>query len=625
MATYYDSSGKPYKLDTEIGRGGEGTVYYCLENPALVAKIYHEAIDEGKAEKLRWMAANKNDQLLKTSAWVSDTLHKNPDGEVVGFLMPNVRAKEIHELYSLKSRKVHFPDATWQFLIHTATNVARAFYSLHRNDHIMGDVNHGNCVVLADGTVKLIDCDSYSIKTDKMRYRCEVGVATHLAPELQGIDLSKVDREKNHDNFGLAVIIFQMLFLGRHPFAGNYLGAEDKSLEDCIRERRFAYGNQNLTNVKQPPGTLSLSQIPLRLEAMFNRAFITVDRPEPHEWIEALEDLSDNLKQCVTHIGHHYYNGIDICPWCGIEAKTGLMLFPFISSDKDNQEDNFNVFTIENLLKGLDIPKNLPARLPKAIIPPPSWEATELRKERLFKFTLIACVQILAFFIFVSFFAPTTAFFLCLFSLLGIWAYVKSLTKNDTEFLQISYQSNINQWNQLESEWQNNNERKKLNDELSNIRQKINEHQELQNKKRQLIKTLDEESQNAQVECYLAKFPLTDFIADKKKLDILTWFGIKTAAHIEESRFTSLLAIDKGTKTALLDWRKELEKGSQYAPVEKLREEVSKDFEFRFAGVRRKIETEIGEVISSLRKKSTTLNQYQKNWTKKSEELAKQI
>ena len=39
--------------------------------------------------------------------------------------MPNVKAKEIHELYSLKSRRVHFPEATWQFLIHAATNVAR--------------------------------------------------------------------------------------------------------------------------------------------------------------------------------------------------------------------------------------------------------------------------------------------------------------------------------------------------------------------------------------------------------------------------------------------------------------------------------------------------------------------
>jgi len=305
MPTVYDSKGQSYVLINQIGRGGEGAVFACPDDYDMVAKIYHEPIDAEKAGKLQWMAENKNDQLLKVAAWIVDTLHDKPNGSVVGFLMPNVKAKEIHELYSLKSRRVHFPEATWQFLVHTATNVARAFYSLHKNAHIMGDVNHGNCVVLRDGTVKLIDCDSYSVSRGDFRYRCEVGVATHLAPELQGADLGEIERETKHDNFGLAVIIFQLLFLGRHPFAGNYLGDEDKSLEDCIREYRFAYSPEaHLWNVKQPPGTLSLDAVSPRLAAMFERAFLTDDRPEPREWIEALEDLTDSLKQCALHIGH---------------------------------------------------------------------------------------------------------------------------------------------------------------------------------------------------------------------------------------------------------------------------------------------------------------------------------
>ena len=129
MLTFYDSQRNAYELDDQIGRGGEGTVYAC-DDFEMVAKIYHEPITEEKAEKLRWMAQNKNEHLLKIAAWVIDVLYDETGGKVVGFLMPNVNAKEIHELYSLKSRRVHFPQATWHFLLNTAANVSRAFYSL---------------------------------------------------------------------------------------------------------------------------------------------------------------------------------------------------------------------------------------------------------------------------------------------------------------------------------------------------------------------------------------------------------------------------------------------------------------------------------------------------------------
>lgn len=346
-------------LGRQIGRGGEGSVFEIDGDAESVAKIYHEAPDADRADKLRWMSSLDDPQLRKVSAWIGDVLLDRPDGDVVGFIMPRVGAKEIHELYSLKSRRVHFPQATWQFLVHTATNVARAFHNLHRNGHVMGDVNHGNCVVLPDGTVKLIDCDSYSVLREDRRYRCEIGVATHLAPELQGLDLGETERLPQHDNFGLAVIIFQLLFLGRHPFSGMFLGDEDKSLEDCIRERRFAYAeNAELLSVKQPPGTLSLSALTPRLAAMFERAFLTDDRPEPREWIEALDDLSGSLTQCALLGGHFHVDELDKCPWCHLESETGLILFPIFDASGN---DDFNIFTIENLLNDIRLRTETPA------------------------------------------------------------------------------------------------------------------------------------------------------------------------------------------------------------------------------------------------------------------------
>jgi DNA-binding helix-hairpin-helix protein with protein kinase domain/Tfp pilus assembly protein PilF len=632
MPTVYDRKGQSYILTKQIGRGGEGAVFACPDDYNLVAKIYHEPIDAEKAEKLEWMAENQNDQLLKVAAWIVDTLRDAPDGKVVGFLMPNVKAKEIHELYSLKSRRVHFPEATWQFLIHAATNVARAFYSLHKNGHVMGDVNHGNCVVLRDGTVKLIDCDSYSISRGDFRYRCEVGVATHLAPELQGKDLSEVERLNAHDNFGLAVIIFQLLFLGRHPFAGNYLGSEDKSLEDCIREHRFAYGERAITrNVKQPPGTLALDAVSPRLATMFERAFLTLKRPEPREWIEALEDLSDSLKQCSLHIGHYYFQDLYACPWCALESQTGLMLFPFVSGARAaaGGEDNFNIFTIENLVASLAVPNNLPAKPPKtAVLPPPSSEAENARRENLSRFITLAVLQFCIVIFLTAIAGPGVGFFIGALLMAGFIVTLNNSGKNSKVDLEVRLEKARQDWNQLETEWSGADALPQFNNDVALIRQKINEHHQLQQHSREKVKLLHDDVFRYKLDLYLASFKIGDAkIAglNRKNLDLLKSFGIRTAADVDGKRLGSLPAAHNESKENLLEWRKNLERAFVYNPDTEIPEGEKKKLTEGFAEKRGKIEREIENLLVSLRSGSTLVRQRQQHLSARAEAIARQL
>ena len=481
MPTYYDSQNQPYNLTNTLGRGGEGTVYACENDFQIVAKIYHEPVDREKAQKLRWMAANRDEQLLKVAAWVIDVLTDKHDGKIVGFLMPNVRAKEIHELYSPKSRRIHFPDATWHFLIHTAANLARAFHNLHKRSHVMGDVNHGNCVVLADGTVKLIDCDSYSIKTETMRYPCEVGVTTHLAPELQGITLRGVERQTKHDNFGLAVIIFQLLFIGRHPFSGNYLGGEDKAIEDCIREHLFAYGKDaSVKLVAQPPGTLSLSAVSPKVANLFERAF-TKDfiRPEPREWIEALEDLADNLEQCTLHPGHLFYEKTPLCPWCEIESQTGLTLFPFVTTNsplKSKYKKTFDIITVENLISSFNIQSNISIRHAEKLTLqniPPVAKVVESSKDENAKKITICVIYGVGLFVFYLLIPSFCLFMLSLLVVSVLYNYYRDLGK----MIRIEEKDKLinlqNKWNELEDKWVNIESSSNLTKDLTHIREQL--------------------------------------------------------------------------------------------------------------------------------------------------------
>lgn len=628
MPAYYDSQNNAHQLAERIGSGGEGTVYFC-EDRSLVAKIYHQPIDADKAEKLVWMAANKDERLLKVAAWVVDVLTDQPDGTVVGFLMPSVKAKEIHELYSLKSRRVYFPEATWHFLVHTAANVARAFYNLHRAGHVMGDVNHGNCVVLADGTVKLIDCDSYSIKTGERRYACAVGVATHLAPELQGADLSLVTRETKHDNFGLAVIIFQLLFLGRHPFAGTYLGAEDKSIEDCIRELRFAYGDDaSNRQVKQPPGTLSLRHVSAPIAEMFARAFLTEDRPAAKEWIEALEDLSNNLEQCALHPGHLYANHLQACPFCEIENQTGVMLFPFVTENPLNGEKPFNVFTVESLIASIGAAalETLPAKpAPIAALPAPSANVVEARRASRNNLIVSLSAQFVGIIVLMIVFGVGIAAFLGIVAMICWLVFTNTSVKYLRGELSENLEEQQQQWTKLESEWTNGATVPSLDENVRVVRQKVDDYQRFQQENIREARQLQDIGVRRELFQHLRAQTVADAQIEgigRQEKQWLVGKEIKTAAEISENRIRGFHDFNGDLVPKLLEWRAQLENDFMRQPHPINLKQENENFLRETARRRRALEMEIEHALGALRSGAVNVRRRRRELSKQATELA---
>ncbi len=209
--------GNYVRLGNELGRGGEGNVFEIVGQSEQVAKIYNRPPDEQKIHKLRVMTDYATSSLLKIAAWPMDLL-TDKNSAIRGFIMPRVNARrDIHELYSPKSRADSFPEADFRFLIHVGANIARAFAVVHEHGHVIGDVNHGNLLIAPNGTVILIDCDSFQINAGDHVYTCDVGVPLFTAPELQCQSFKGFERKQNHDRFGLAVLLFHLLYMGRHP------------------------------------------------------------------------------------------------------------------------------------------------------------------------------------------------------------------------------------------------------------------------------------------------------------------------------------------------------------------------------------------------------------------------
>ncbi|HEY0779747.1 MAG TPA: energy transducer TonB [Gemmatirosa sp.] len=333
-----DTAGRLLHLGRELGRGGEGNVYEIADAPEFVAKLYHDVADAAKAEKLDAMVRAASPALTEVAAWPTTTLHPRrsaggADAPVVGLVMPRANGAPIHRLYSPVSRRTDFPNVDWQRLVIVAHNVAAAMAQVHAAGHVIGDVNQGNLLVAPDGRVRLIDCDSFQIRDGSRWFACEVGVGHFTPPELQGRSFAGVVRTPNHDAFGLAVLVFHLLFMGRHPFAGRYAGPGDMPLERAIAEFRFAFGrNADRVAMAPPPNTLPLADASPGVADLFERAFGPDGardgaRPTAVEWKNTLKTLADEVVTCAVAPGHRYPPGLGACPWCAIAAAGGPDFF----------------------------------------------------------------------------------------------------------------------------------------------------------------------------------------------------------------------------------------------------------------------------------------------------------
>ncbi len=308
-------------------------VHDIIGRPGFAAKVYHRPIGANQALKLESMARQAHPGLLEIAAWPVDVLRIRPEGPVQGFIMPKVNGyREIHSLYGPAHRKKTFPQADWSFLVHAARNLASAFEGIHARGHVIGDVNPGNVVVSVQALVKLIDCDSFQIDAGDQLFPCDVGVPQFTAPELQGRPFHGLRRTPDHDAFGLALLCFHLLFMGRHPFAGRYWGRDDMPIERAIREYRFAFGRHAATRqMEPPPHTLPFTALPASVADLFERAFappgLAHGRPTARDWLRALERLSTELRICGRNRVHQYPRRLADCPWCALE-RAGAAFFP---------------------------------------------------------------------------------------------------------------------------------------------------------------------------------------------------------------------------------------------------------------------------------------------------------
>lgn len=623
--TLVTGNGIVVQLGRELGKGGEGSVYEVPTNARLVAKLYHRLPDAKKQTKLKFMAATADEQLLSHTAWPQETLHATKNGPIIGFLMPNVAGKApIHMLYSPAHRRQDYPRATWDFLLLAARNTAAAFATLHDHGHILGDVNQGNVMVGSESKVVLIDCDSFQITAKGEMHLCKVGVSHFTPPELQS--LSSFDgfkRSFNHDNFGLALLAFHLLFGGRHPYSGVPLRKDvGEALETDIKAFRFAYSRDAQSRgIAAPPNSIPLSLVPGTIAAMFELSFTergaSVGRPTAKQWLSAFDALRNHLRKCRTTSMHIYPDHLSHCPWCALENK-GVIYFIDIGFSFTPTTTGFVLDKAWAIIEAVSAPTTGAVPTIGAIsvtptpLPPDIHNTTNII---IFRVLIICC----AIGLFVA--APAAWLFIAIGTWIA-WGIARSSGESERNVERNKRRAAVGQarreYEAIESRFHKECGPERFAAKKKELESLRDEYRALAAKEKSDIERLHATAEARQKKQFLERFFIDSAsipgVGPARKAALRS-FGIETAADIDLKKVQAVKGFGDVFTRAVVDWRKSCERHFVFNPRNAVSEADKNAVRAKIANRRRILEAALSEGASELQQikqetvaKAVTLN-----------------
>ena len=307
-----------YTLGQKLGEGAEGEVYAVIDSDLWAVKIYKTGRAPRDVQAKKLLAMEGLMPLLggerkghPSLTWPNQIIRNSANDALVGLVMPRVnraRTMTAGEFFTPSVRQQKLgqmnlrpPDwqiekTKWSIIQNLSKTVAR----VHEQGHLIGDINERNILVEPEhGDVSIIDCDSFQIRDQENRviYRCKVGSHNYTAPELlrqiqgrcniqgcpNGPDNHQmgypcVSRNQEHDKFGIAVIVFQILMDGSHPYDcridDGYADDAD-TRQEKIKRGYYPYSRSKppYIHVNNQDNSQRYSKLPSSVKKLFERAF----------------------------------------------------------------------------------------------------------------------------------------------------------------------------------------------------------------------------------------------------------------------------------------------------------------------------------------------------------------
>lgn len=302
----------------EEARGGEGAVYVA-SLPGEVAKIYFaDHLTAGRRDKLTEML--RHDPGLEGLCWPTHLLY-NDAGEFVGYTMLRAPesampfSKSVLKIGSPSQRGAYMSKWTRSDLVRAARGAAQLLAGLHRSNILMGDVNAGNFMVdLNDSSrVYAVDTDSFQLGG----YPCPVGFEDFTHPGTAarlgvsgGLRFGTFLRTQEEEEYALAILLFEILFLGANPFVTK----SEMTYIEAMRTRNFPYANTgDEWTVPDGDNWMIWKNLPRKITDAFTATFAEWKTTSAQNWAQLMDtylysiehfNFSDELAPVKYHEFH---------------------------------------------------------------------------------------------------------------------------------------------------------------------------------------------------------------------------------------------------------------------------------------------------------------------------------
>ncbi|WP_405924165.1 hypothetical protein [Streptomyces sp. NBC_00035] len=332
--------GKPVVLaELPLKGGGQAAVYPVVGDDGIVVKLYREPPGPEQERRLTRMltmsplaARPTNASQPPELAWPT-ALARGPRGEFLGYAMRRFGEPQHVQLIGLFTRAQRlklFPGrADWRFLLGVSWNLAFMTARMHYDNLVIGDFSSSNVVVDGNGFVTFLDCDSIAF-TDPVTgepFPCLMHTTDYSSPERQ----AGGPATRATDDFALAVLVYQLLTAGNHPFGGvPHDSASESTVKDNIAASCSYVVRPELVVI--PRGTVDPSVLPPELLTLARAAFgpgvqAPAARPPAEAWLRALDRERALVRVCRNRPLHAYGSHLPTCPWCTRAAVTGHDVF----------------------------------------------------------------------------------------------------------------------------------------------------------------------------------------------------------------------------------------------------------------------------------------------------------